>query len=294
MSDGTNKFDPRDGSSGSADGSASATDLPVACTSFRDAACASSPSLGLVEEHGRSCDACRRWLFGARAVARSLATPQLCAPDALAQRVAIELEEPAAHLARAFGRLAPRTAPQHLDLVVEHLFLPFQESGDLEEWEQASATAKSLRAFRPQPTPVVLDRLVAEELQGSETAQASRYIGRLSHLAAPDELAQRLSAGATESKSEPGAESGLKSIFALRRASMTPAVGGLLAAAALMMIMGLQRKVSGDELRQDSSWAFEIVIVEDASVLDRQTAGMLSALTGATLPGELGHSGGAR
>ncbi|MFT5288078.1 MAG: hypothetical protein ACI8QS_001820 [Planctomycetota bacterium] len=301
MSDKTSKHDPSKSSQGEGPGAVSAVDLPEVCVSFRSevleggaAGVLDGGAAGVEKSstHESACGNCRRWAHGVRVVAQSLRSPLLDAPDVLAQRVSIELEEPAAHLARAFGRLEPRVAPAQLDQAVEHLFSPLQNAPDLEAWELDSPTVKSLRGLRAQPTPPVLDRLVEEELQGSEEALSSRYIGRLSHLTAPDELARRL-IGSRPGEGKPTATDHLGT--PLRRGrSMVPAIGGLLAAAALLMIMGLQRKASHPEVGQGSSWAFEVVVIEDARNLDPQAAAMLSALMGASLPGELGHLGEAQ
>ncbi len=291
------KHDPREGAQGESPGAASAVDLPEICLTFRSEVIdGGAPRDGEPSAHGATCRSCQRWVYGVRVVAQSLGTSQLCAPGILAHRVAIELEEPAAHLARAFGRLEPRKAPAELDQAVEHLFSPLRNAPDLEAWELESPTTKSLRDFRPQPTPPVLDRLVEEEVQGSAGALASRYIGRLSHLTAPDELARRLTAACSNEGDDEGELAGAKSarMPALRGRSLTPIFGGLLAAAALLMIVVLQREASHSGFGHGSAWDFEVVLIEDAGDLDPQAAAMLSALMGASLPGELGHSGEAQ
>ena len=236
---------------------------------------------------------------------------ELRAPDELLHRVAIELEEPAARFGRAFKRCKQPTVSPELDAAVESELSDFVGASDLESWEQESITVRGLRGQRHLEAPAVLARLVDEELRSPEAALASRWIGGLSPLTAPDLLAERLIAvDSSDASPKRGVRAAGPAIsgsgfgghplgagtaqFADSRGRRRRSFLGsaLLAAAALLLMIFLRD--GGDSIEVESGggsalegrWAFRVVIVDDPAQVGPQAAGLLSALQGGYLPGE--------
>lgn len=226
--------------------------MSAPCSSFRDAFLAADP-LQRDRAHAEVCADCARWTRALEAREKALGgLERLQVPPQLEGAVVAALEagfrqERAVGALRGLGRVA---SPRELDHALQ---------GELASSAPAPTSLPAVRRVR---APSVLADLVSEELGDPAGHRARRFVGSLSRLSAPAELAERLAA---EDWAAPRP-----------RPVRLTALGGLALLVAVTAIGLTLRGERGRAPRHD----FVVEVVDDPSQFSALGAGLLDGVTG--------------
>jgi hypothetical protein len=137
--------------------------------------------------HAEPCESCTVWREETLLVTGILGSlDRLVAPPQLEACVAEDISTGAGALQAVLRGLEPQTAPAELDLLLA------QELTELAKEGAPPKLTSLLEELPRQKAPLVLERLVSEELADSEKAISKRFVGGLFRHISPDQLEARL------------------------------------------------------------------------------------------------------
>jgi hypothetical protein len=137
--------------------------------------------------HAEPCESCTAWREETLLVTGILGSlDRLVAPPQLEACIAEDISTGAGALQAVLRGLEPQTAPAELDLLLAQELTELAKEDPLPRW------ISLLEELPRQKAPLVLERLVDEELADSEKAITKRFVGGLFRHISPDRLEARL------------------------------------------------------------------------------------------------------
>lgn len=211
------------------------------------------------EEHASDCASCAVWLARTSRVTGLLGSmDRLLSPLELEERVAEDLELGSGALTGALRGLPRLAAPAELEQRVAKGCAP-----DSDEENFTPAWAPLLAALERHRAPLVLDRLLDEELWDSEAAITRRQAGGLFRLRTPQTLFGRVAGDLTRSEQKQSVRNWLPL--------------GSLAAAALLIWAAAPSFVEGGKTPEAR---FRVVQAQSLASLDPLARSLVEGLSG--------------